>query len=405
VEIERRLVDVLSEFARTVATDFPIQAILDHLVQRIVEVLPIDGAGVTLISAGDEPHEVAASDPVALRYEHLQTELAEGPCVVAHGDGVAVAVPDLVADDRFPRFAREASAAGLAAVFTFPVRSGSQRLGALDLYCATPTSLDAPAMAAAQTLADVAAAYLLNARARAELVESSQRAEQASLHDDLTGLPNRVLLARRLERSLVRGRRADEMVGVLFVDLDEFKMINDTHGHQVGDELIVAVAERLTGVLRANDTLARVGGDEFVVVCGDLVALTQLEPVAERIGVALDEPLLLSIGPVSISASIGVVLSGLGEDDPETLLHAADMAMYRSKRAGGAQFTIIALPVSARTASPAAMRRAPMAAAVGGVPQSDHRVAPWWPATDRPASFGRFAGATASPVRSGPLVG
>ena len=141
---EDNLSTVLSEFARTVITDFPIQGILDHLVKRIVDVLPITSAGVTLISAGSRPHYIAASDGSALRYERLQTELGEGPCLAAFESGEAVAVPDLRHVQDFPRFAPAAVSAGLAAVFTFPLRHGEEpRLGALDLYRDTPGALDA----------------------------------------------------------------------------------------------------------------------------------------------------------------------------------------------------------------------------------------------------------------------
>src|ERR1700687_3235980 len=118
---ERQLSEVLSEFARTMLTDFPIQAILDHLVKRIVDVLPITAAGVTLISPGVDPRYVAASDESALRYEELQTELGEGPCLAAYQTGELVAVPDLRHEGRFPNFVPRAMEEGLAAVFTFPL--------------------------------------------------------------------------------------------------------------------------------------------------------------------------------------------------------------------------------------------------------------------------------------------
>ena len=160
------LSDVLSEFARTMVTDFPIQGILDHLVKRIVEIMPITAAGVTLISPGSEPRYVAASNEAALRYEKLQTELGEGPCLAAYLTGNAVQAPDLAAEDRFPRFTPRALDAGLAAVFTFPLHHDSSQLGALDLYRDTAGPLSPESLSTAQTLADVAAAYVLNAQAR-----------------------------------------------------------------------------------------------------------------------------------------------------------------------------------------------------------------------------------------------
>lgn len=158
---------VLSEFARTLVTDFPSQGILDHLVQRIVDILPIDAAGVTLIDAAKHPVVIAGSDESAIRYEHLQTTLGEGPCIAAYETDQPISIADLHGDDRFPRFIPRALSEGLAAAFTFPLRSGDRCLGALDLYRTTPGPLDPRAMGTAQTLADVATAYLLNAEARA----------------------------------------------------------------------------------------------------------------------------------------------------------------------------------------------------------------------------------------------
>lgn len=181
MDLEHRLSRVLSDFARTVATDFSIQEILDELVVRIVNVLPITAAGVTLISADTDPHFIAASDDSALRYEQLQTELGEGPCIATYESGEAVAVPNLRDETRFPRFAPRALEEGLSAVFTFPLRDGERRLGALDLYRTTVGPLNTEAMVAAQTLADVASAYLLNAQAREDLQTSSEAAQREQM--------------------------------------------------------------------------------------------------------------------------------------------------------------------------------------------------------------------------------
>ncbi len=340
---EEQLSDVLSEFARTMVTDFPIQSILDHLVGRIVDVLPITAAGVTLISAGSEPRYVAASDDSALRFEELQSELAEGPCLAAYHTGEAVAVPDLREDHPFPTFGPRALAEGLVAVFTFPLRQGDHQLGALDLYRKTPGGLDAEAMAAAQTLADVAAAYLINAQARADMRDSSDRYRESSLHDALTGLPNRVLLGQRLDNAVLRARRSGTKVAILFADLDRFKEVNDVHGHRTGDELLVAVAGRLSGLLRPGDTLARLSGDEFVVLCEGLGEEQQVETLAERIGTALGKRFGLSGREVYVTASVGIAFAGPGSDIPERLLRDADVAMYQAKRKGGARHQVIDL--------------------------------------------------------------
>jgi diguanylate cyclase (GGDEF)-like protein len=337
---DRKLSEVLSDFARTMLTDFPIQGILDQLVRRIVEIMPVTGAGVTLISESTSPHYVAASDGAALRFEELQTVLEEGPCIVAFRTGQAVAISDLSTEERFPLFIPHALEAGLAAVFAFPLRHGEAPLGALDLYRDTPGSLDDDAMAVAQTLADVTSAYLVNAQARSDLLHTAAHAQATALHDALTGLPNRLLLLERIKHALLSRRRSGKLVAVLFIDLDGFKKVNDCLGHQVGDDLLVAVSSRLTKLLRPGDTLARLSGDEFVIVCGDLIEESQIGGLATRLDVAISTPFDLSGSEVEMSASIGIAFAGQG-NDPEQLLHRADVAMYQVKRKGGANHKVI----------------------------------------------------------------
>jgi diguanylate cyclase (GGDEF)-like protein len=332
---EQKLSAVLSEFARTLITDFPIQGLLEHLVERIVEVLPVTAAGVTLIDAGLAPRYVAASDESAMRFERLQTEIGEGPCLLAYESGDAIAIPDLGVDGRFPNFGPAALAAGVAAVFTFPLRHGDGRLGALDLYRDTPGRLDAHNMAAAQTLADVAAAYLINAESREEARRTADYFRHSALHDSLTGLPNRLLLEQRLEHAAQRAQRSHSNAAVLFADLDRFKAVNDTHGHQVGDELLLAVAHRLAALARPGDTLARFSGDEFVFLCEDLHSAADVEILAARIAQAFESPFAVAGLTLAISASVGMAFAGPGEDISNDLVAKADIAMYQAKRARG----------------------------------------------------------------------
>jgi len=137
-----------------------------------------------------------------------------------------------------------------------------------------------------------------------------------------------------------RARRSHLAAAVLFVDLDRFKSVNDRFGHQVGDQLLVAVARRLGNVLRPGDTLARLAGDEFVILCEDLADASQAELVAERVGHVLADPFDIDGRHVSMSASVGVAFSGPGEDIPESLLRDADHAMYQAKDAGGGRHRV-----------------------------------------------------------------
>jgi diguanylate cyclase (GGDEF)-like protein len=338
-----RLAALLSEFARTLISDFPIQGILDHLVESIVEVLPVTAAGVTLIAPGSDPHYIAASDDGALAYERLQTEYDEGPCTMAYESGEAVLVPDLAADGRFPLFGPAALGKGLRAAFAFPLRHHDGRLGALDLYREHAGSLTEREIASAQTLADVVAAYVINAQARDEARQASDRFRETSLRDPLTGLANRLLLNQRLEHAAKRAERSRTNAAVLFVDLDRFKDVNDSYGHQVGDDLLVAVALRLRELVRPGDTLARVSGDEFVVLAEDVHSPRDIEKLATRITEALGRPFLLGVREVGISASVGMAYAGPGEAITTQLLVNADTAMYQAKRKGGGLHQVIDL--------------------------------------------------------------
>ena len=160
-----------------------------------------------------------------------------------------------------------------------------------------------------------------------------------ALHDPLTGLPNRLLLTERLRHTLEHGDRSDTQVAVLFLDLDRFKLVNDGLGHEAGDEVLCTIAGRLAGAIRSGDTLARFGGDEFVVVCEGVTDERQALEFAERLSEVVDTPIAVADTIIGITASIGIALSGpdrLNDD----LIRDADTAMYLAKERGGARFEL-----------------------------------------------------------------
>ena len=154
-----------------------------------------------------------------------------------------------------------------------------------------------------------------------------------ALHDALTGLPNRVLFQDRLEHLVRRGMRSDGTSAVLFLDLDRFKIVNDSLGHLAGDGLLVEVADRLLSTLRPGDTVARLGGDEFTVLLEDLTDFEEAEGVADRVLSALEAPFALADQDVYLSASIGISMVPVGAT-PEEIIRDADAAMYRAKNEG-----------------------------------------------------------------------
>jgi diguanylate cyclase (GGDEF)-like protein/PAS domain S-box-containing protein len=160
---------------------------------------------------------------------------------------------------------------------------------------------------------------------------------ERAFHDPLTGLPNRTLLLERIERALLRSRRGTTLTCLLFLDLDDFKMVNDTMGHSTGDHLLTAVGERLAGALRRTDTAARLGGDEFAVLMEDAKKPLDAELLAAQVIQALSRPFNLEEGSVSVSASVGVATNKDSRDVEELLGHA-DLALYAAKAAGKRQW-------------------------------------------------------------------
>ncbi len=155
-----------------------------------------------------------------------------------------------------------------------------------------------------------------------------------SLHDGLTGLPNRTALLDRLDRALRRARGDGTRIGVLFIDLDGFKTVNDTLGHQAGDNLLRLTAQRLEHAVRPTDVVGRLSGDEFAVLCEDIDSPAAIEAIADRALATLDTPCVLRERTVLLSASVGIALSEPETADGEDLLNAADIAMYTAKRRG-----------------------------------------------------------------------
>ncbi len=155
-----------------------------------------------------------------------------------------------------------------------------------------------------------------------------------ALHDCLTGLPNRVLFMDRAEMALSRVKRRSTTVGVLYFDLDGFKGVNDSLGHEAGDELLVEVASRVRAVLRPADTLARFGGDEFTILAEEIVDPHDLVHIAARVGASLADPMALAGRPARVTASIGIAVAA-EDSTAESLVREADAAMYLAKQAGG----------------------------------------------------------------------
>lgn len=257
-------------------------------------------------------------------------------------DGAPGELRDLIDDE--PRWAFIASA--MATLATTDVWQGN-----LELNAGGGRTIPVSAMAVIQRLPDGELDWIaIHARDISDLKEAEDLLRELASHDHLTGLANRARFNERLERAVDRHRHDGHGVAVMFCDLDGFKAINDEHGHGAGDVVLSVIADRLRLVTRENDTTARVGGDEFVVVCEGVVEPAELERLAQRVIDVVRSPITLpEVGRtaqppvrirVGISIGVGVAGAHHTDVDPDRLLTLADTAMYRAKAAGGAAWAL-----------------------------------------------------------------
>ena len=178
----------------------------------------------------------------------------------------------------------------------------------------------------------VVAGLVCNGRDVTERVEAAERLTHLAMHDSLTGLANRALLLDRLNHAVARAERSGSSCAVFFLDLDKFKDVNDHLGHAIGDRVLVSVAERLRSVIRPGDTVARMGGDEFVIVADGIDTHAAAVEIARRITAVFEQPITVIDWDIAVTCSIGITLSGTHH--PETLLQEADIALYKAKEGG-----------------------------------------------------------------------
>jgi diguanylate cyclase (GGDEF)-like protein/PAS domain S-box-containing protein len=248
--------------------------------------------------------------------------------------GKPVWISDLSADSSLQT--SHADACGLAAAFCLPIRVRADTVGVLEFFGSEVQEPDDTLLRAGSIFGGQLGQVI-------EREAAEKRLTQQALYDRLTGLPNRALLTERLQQSLERGQRNGTRVDVLYLDVDDFKVINDSRGHSTGDDVLSALSTRLREVIRAGDTidrlvpslLARLGGDEFAIILENCAAP---EAVAERLRRLLKEPLRLADGEVFVSVSVGSALAVTATDaSAETVLSAANLAMHEAKRAGKGQ--------------------------------------------------------------------
>jgi diguanylate cyclase (GGDEF)-like protein len=219
---------------------------------------------------------------------------------------------------------------GLVSSLLAPLDGRRGPVGALGVHTRDPRVFTGDEVHFVQAVASVLIAAI-------ERDEYAGELERMARHDALTGLPNRALFIERTREALARARRTGAPVAVLFADLDRFKVVNDSLGHTIGDRLLVEVAGRLRAAVRPFDTVARLSGDEFAVLCEDVPGAAEAVALAERVQSAMSVPFELGGTELFVTSSVGVVMGGSSDDEPETMLRDADAAMYRAKERGRAR--------------------------------------------------------------------
>jgi diguanylate cyclase (GGDEF)-like protein len=321
----QRVLEAMARIQRAISRREPVQGVLETIVVAAGELLGDDAPALLLVDP-DDPGSLTVA--AARGYDDASVEAHHRRRVGEGLGGRAVAEDRLVVSEDYARSAEAMGGFvrdGVQAAMAAPVHEDGAVIGSLILSSFRPGRVFSRAeQEMLLSFAEHASLALTDARRVDTMLHQA-------LHDALTGLPNRALFTDRIQHALTQGRRRGTTCGVIFLDLDRFKTVNDSLGHAAGDELLVSVARRIDESLRSADTAARLGGDEFAVLLEDLSGVDEAVLVAERIVGALKAPVVVQGREVFVSASIGIAVGRVGASE---LLRQADVAMYRAKAEG-----------------------------------------------------------------------
>jgi len=346
-----------AEVLRSITRDAPLEETLDVLARAVEAQAPGARCTVVVLDPSGQARAIGGRslpNPILAELVRLgRDEPPDGPPARQAGNGnghgrgnghghrhgragadgeVAAARRVRVLADarRDPHWGRLAEHTGVAALWTARVEAstGGRALGVVVAHFDQPRPADPGDLRLLHAAADLA-------QIAVERVQSHARLVHQATHDALTGLPNRILFLDRAAVALSRVARTRRHLAVLFVDLDRFKLVNDSLGHDAGDRLLVTLANRLREVTRPADTVARFGGDEFTILCEDIRDDAEAAVIAGRVQEAITGPVHLLGHDVVVTASIGIASTSDPDSDPRTLLEEADAAMYRAKERGG----------------------------------------------------------------------
>ena len=321
-----------AEYGRRALAGAPVDALMQDAVETLERALSLRAAAVLEYRPDRDAMVVAAH--VGLSDELAGMEVPSGRESQA-GYTLAADHPVIVDDWSTERRFMQADILrrlGVASGVTVVIKVGGKAFGVLGAQATTPQRFNDDDVNFLEAIATALASAIEHRR-------EAEEAQHRALHDPLTGLPNRALFEDRLARALADQERRGSSVAVIFLDVDHFKLVNDSLGHQAGDDLLRAIPPRLTASLGPGDTVARFGGDEFGILLEDVQDERSATRVAERIAEALASPFIVREREHFVTASAGIAVGGAGRF-PEALIRDADAAMYRAKERGRARYEI-----------------------------------------------------------------
>jgi diguanylate cyclase (GGDEF)-like protein len=304
------------------------------------------GAFLRIVAAGGLGKDTAVGIQIPLRGSESESRsLGE----IAFKSGRPCISNDYMADPRLTRFRERLREMGTRSVVAFPLIKDGGSFGLFTVQSTELNTFTAELVDLLQRLADNVSFALVNFDRADEKARADQRIEYLATHDSLTNLPNREMFNQLLHFSVAAARRHDRHFAVLFIDLDRFKIINDSLGHEAGDALLIEIGNRLRQSLRSSDVIARLGGDEFVVILENAGERIDVEAVAHDLLSALRQPMQLCGHECHTTASIGIAMFPADGSDVQTLTKNADVAMYLAKEDGKNGFRFFTKEVKAQS--------------------------------------------------------
>ncbi|MDP8997544.1 MAG: sensor domain-containing diguanylate cyclase [Pseudomonadota bacterium] len=314
-----------------------------ELCQRVCEAAVLGGnftsASIAFATPdGEVLDTMAAAGPAADRVRGLQIPLLHPERLGVGGIAFRSKQPcitnDYLTDTRLTYWYDQIHRTGTKSGAGWPLFKGSEPVGALIFMSSELGTFTPELIELMQRLADNVSFALVNFDRIDEKLEADEKIKYVATHDGLTGLINRAMFSQILDASIETSRRHDRQFALLFIDLDGFKIINDTLGHSCGDALLIEVAKRLCENVRSSDAVARLGGDEFVVILQEIHDRQEVRTIAQKLLSSIMKPLLLREQECGVTASVGVAIFPSNGEDEETLTKNADVAMYLAKNEG-----------------------------------------------------------------------